>query len=90
MDKIEIYRLLNSLYLNNENYKQFLLKNNYNYIKVIKSFHLDVNKLLKSLHFNVIFKNQDKDISKESNIFHIYLDINTNEITSITEVNNIL
>lgn len=88
IDKKEIYRLLNELYRSNENYKQFLIQNNYLFIEVIKSFHLDKNKKTKSLHINLVFK-QDK-IGITSNVFHAYIDNELNEITGITELNNVI
>jgi hypothetical protein len=88
IDKIEIYRLLNELYRTNTNYKKFLIEHNYLFIEVLKSFHLDQNKQMKSLHINIVFKQEKK--GETSNVFHVYIDNNLNEITGITELKNIL
>ena len=89
IDKLEIYRLLNELFEYNTKYKSFLQSNNYRYIKVIKSFHYDLNYNDNSYHINLVFASS-KDNFFNSDVYHIYVDINTNEIVSITSLNSLL
>ena len=89
IDKLEIYRLLNELFEYNTKYKSFLQSNNYRYIKVIKSFHYDLNYNDNSYHINLVFASS-KDNFFNSDVYHIYVDVNTNEIVSITSLNSVL
>jgi len=85
-DKYAIRRLLNRMVESNYNIQKLIQENDYYYIKVVKTFHKDINLKDKSIHFNIVFKNK----YTASNVFHIYTDVNKENILSITRTENMI
>jgi hypothetical protein len=85
-DKKNIRSLLNGLLVTSEKLNIFINDNNYYYIKVIKSFHYDRSGRDNSIHFNIILKAK----YTESDVFHIYTNIERNKVLTFTRTENII